>query len=109
MAAVERANEEVRTKKKKSNKRGEYSEESRAKIALYAVRHGMPGAVRYISRELRININESTIRSFKSAYKEELKSQRIRHFTDKIKVLPYKKRGKPLLLGEDLDKVVQNY
>ena len=110
--AIERANEEVRTQKKKSNKRGtyqKYSEELRAKIALYAVRHGVPAAVRYSSRELRINITESTIRSFKSAYIEELKSQRIRHSTDKIKVSPYKKRGKPLLLGEDLDKVVQNY
>ena len=111
-AAIERAKDEIRTQKKKSNKCGayqKYSEESRAKIALYAVRHGVPAAVRYCSRERRININESTIRSFKSAHIEELKSQRIRHSTDKIKVLPYKKRGKPLLLGEDLDKVVQNY
>ncbi len=45
------------------------------------------------------------------AYLAEVKRKRSLHETDNVSVdvLPFKKRGRPLLLGDKIDKAVQNY
>ena len=49
---------------------------------------------------------ETTIRSIRDSYRQELKRKRD---DGDIDALPLKKRGRRLLLGEDLDHMVQSY
>uniref|UniRef100_A0A1X7TEJ7 Uncharacterized protein n=2 Tax=Amphimedon queenslandica TaxID=400682 RepID=A0A1X7TEJ7_AMPQE len=60
-------------------------------------------------QELGVSISENTIRGFKVAYLEELSRKRKADNEVPITVLPLKKRGRPLMLGERLDSMVQNY
>ena len=48
----------------------------------------------------------TTIHSIKKAYLEEKKENRAAQDDDDVAGLPPRKRGRPVLLGEDLDKKV---
>lgn len=111
--AIEMANEMV-TNELTSNvkKRGEYnsfSPQLRAAIGKYSSLHGSTRAARYYTRVLKRNVNESSVRSIMKAYREEFRQKRLRDEEDEIQELPTKKRGRPLLLGEEIDKQVQLY
>ena len=60
------------------------------------------------------NLKENTVRDWRNAYRIELK-KRVREGSAggnamiNISELPMKKKGRPLLLGEELDKQVQSY
>ena len=56
-------------------------------------------------------MRESTVRDWRNAYSLELKKKRKAGIIGAINidVLPGKKRGRPLLLGEELDRQVQAY
>ena len=66
-------------------------------------------AKRKYSKKLDVNLNESTVRGFKAAYLEEAARKRKAEDDTSISELPTKKRGRPPLLGEKLDMIVQNY
>ena len=83
-----------------------YSEEDRFKIGKYASENGAAAAVRKFKKSYP-DIKESTIRGFKSKYEEELKVAK-RQSRPVAKVIPEKKRGRPLLLGQ-IDVMVQDY
>ncbi len=69
----------------------------------------MAAAAKHFSRKLSIRLSESTVRSMKDAYKVEVSRKRKQHDEDDVVSLPVKKRGRSLLLGEDLDTKVQLY
>lgn len=69
----------------------------------------MAAATRHFSKQLRTKISESTVRSIKDTYMMEVNRKRKQHDDRDVVSLPMKKRGRSLLLGEDLDKKVQLY
>lgn len=113
-AAIASANEQVREarKEKVQPKRGPYhklSAVTRARIGRYASENGVVVAARRFSRELKITINESTVRGIKRSYLAELNRRGAEDDDFVIGGLPTKKRGRPLLLGSRLDVEVQQY
>ena len=86
-----------------------YSPSVRAEIGRYACLHGTTAAARHFTRKLGHCLNASTVYSIKKVFKEERAKKRTERDDEDVKVLPLKKRGRPLLLGEDLDRKVQQY
>ena len=95
-----------------ANKRGKYqvlSATLKAKIGKYAAENGNTAASRHFSKDLEKPLSEGTIRGFKSKYLDELSRKRKANEDLTTESLPDKKRGRPLLLGEELDHKVQAY
>jgi len=90
-----------------AKKRGSYmklDEEMKIKIGKYSSENGVSAAARRFSAELGRDINPSTIRGFKQVYLQELNRKRRAEEDDlTVTSLPAKKRGRPLLLGEELE------
>ena len=86
-----------------------YSPQLRAEIGKYASIHGVQAASSHFSRKLTKKISPPTVRSITKAYMESLKEKRKIDDSAEVKTLPTKKRGRPLLLGEDTDKQLQLY
>ena len=123
-AEVQRANDEVKnvlasieesSSSGKRNKYNEYTAEERAKIGKYAAENGPARAVRHFSTIMTRKLPESTARRLKSEYLVEMKAL-IKKTTDKeldslprVLALPKLMQGRPLLLGQELDKSVQNF
>ncbi len=77
-------------------------------IGRRAAEHGVTATIRYISKQYEdIDPKETTVRRLKDNYLCELKHKRVEPC--KITELPSKKRGRPLLLGDELDKKVKAY
>ena len=76
-----------------------------------AVDVGTSEAPKRFSRKLKYSVNESTARRFKQLCLEERRAKRLREEEDlTVGDLPLKiRRGRPLLLGMNLDKQVQEY
>ena len=60
------------------------------------------------SKQWGVDLKESTIRTWKTKYTEELRKRKP---TEPLpfKELPDRKQGRPLLLGDELDTAVQAY
>ena len=69
----------------------------------------MAAAARYFSRKLGHRVSETTIHSTTKTYSEGMKEKRAAQDDGDVTVLPPKKRGRPVLLGENLDRKVQLY
>ena len=91
------------SRKRKRGNYQVYSDETRAKIARYAINNGVMNAVRKFSRELDSPVRESTVRSKKTSYLKE-----VNRGKENISTLPAT-RGRPVLLGIELDSQVQSY
>ena len=96
-----------------------YTPEERAAIGKYAAENGPTRVAKYFSGKLKIQISEPTARKFKEEYLKKLQeliakqpcssgSSTTCHRVE-VKALPTKTQGRPLLLGEELDKCVQDY
>ena len=110
-AAIEEANAAVSATCTKE-KRGPYqklSDETREKIGKYSSENGDSAAARHFSTVLSKPISRTTVHGLKKAYYQELSRKRKVEEDLAISTLPTKKRGRPLLLGEDLDTKVQQY
>jgi len=84
----------------------------KAEIAKYASNHGNMAAVRHFSKEFPEpnTLKESTIRGWKAKYLDEMGKRKERGCKDiEVKVLPSAKIGRPLLIGWQYDKEVQEY
>ena len=83
----------------------------RAKIAQYAIQNGNAAAVRKFSKEFDTPLNESTVRSLKKSYvtAQEARKRKTGEVDIVLESLPPKKRGRPLLLSDNLDTQVQAY
>ena len=112
--AIAQANREVENAMESTTggKRGSYTKYSATQcsdIARYACQHGAAAAARYFSKKLAKQVSESTVKSIKKAYIEELRKRAWTDEGEDVTSLPRKKRGRKLLLGEDLDSKVQTY
>ena len=112
-SAIEEANKEVTAILCDPGKRHPYlkiSPEQKAIIARYAANHGIIKAVRQFSKDFPDNsLKETTIRGWKKTYLKELSSRKKAGKDMTIEKLPEKKTGRPLMLGDTLDKEVQAY
>lgn len=112
--AIVSANEEVRrvVSKEPAKKRGPYSKfsaEQRAAIGKRAAEYGIVAAIRYYAKQYP-DLKESSVRTWKNAYTSEIKKRRRQGREDvSVKKLPEKKRGRPFLLGEELEMQVRAY
>ena len=106
LKAIKQANQEVSVvvQEEQIKKRGTYhrlTPETRVVIGMYASE--------VFSRKLDEPLNESSVRSIKKAYLMEQTRKRRAEEDPRGATLPPKKRGRPTLLGADLDKKVQVY
>ncbi|XP_050408299.1 uncharacterized protein LOC126823474 isoform X2 [Patella vulgata] len=79
-----------------------YSPEIRAKIGRYAVEHGNSLTAEKFSRELNMDVGESTVRSIKKRY-----LMSVQEMDTEIEALKSAPRGRPLMLGDIDKKIVQ--
>ena len=92
---------------RKRGEYGDYSLDTRYKIARYAIENGNSRAARHFSSVLDRNINESMVRGFKTSY------NRRRNLSKEFEPsqnssLPRSPRGRPTKLGK-YDEFVQSY
>ena len=94
----------------KNNVRGKYiryTDQQCFQIGKYASENGSTASVRKYPTDFP-KINESTVRGFKKHYEEEL--HRAKKMGREVsKNLPIEKQGRPLLLGDTLDTLVQKH
>ena len=111
--ALEAASKEVPRGKYNS-----YTDEQRAELGKYSLDNGPTTAAKHYSKVWGVNINESTCRRLKVEYfdklNEEIKERKKKGQAPEtepivIKKLPTKDRGRPLMLGQELDAAVQEY
>ena len=89
-------------------KRGHYekfSPELRFEIGKRAAEKGVAAMMRFYAK--KFVLKESSVQTWKNAYTQEIRSRRGE--ITALKSLPKKKRGRPYLLGEELDKQVRAY
>ncbi|XP_071943475.1 uncharacterized protein [Antedon mediterranea] len=109
MRAANAAVNKIIHRSKGKKKRGPYviyNPEIRARIGQHATDHGITSACRKFSSELGKKMNESTVRAFKEAYQKQLA---VCKDGDTITNLPIGNRGRPPLLGSELDQRIQDY
>lgn len=115
--AIAEANKEVQKAMGQNSvtgkKRGSYKKYTatqRSEIGKYSCQHGAAATARHFSMKLGSKVSESTVKSIKKAYLEELRKRpRTDDGGEPISALPVKKCGRKLLLGDDLDQKVQIY
>lgn len=81
-----------------------YTPEMRADIGRYASLNGVSAASAVFSRKLGMKVSKSTVDVMKKAYLEKK-----RRADSEVSTLSPKKRGRPILLGQHVDKQVQLY
>ena len=96
-------------------KRGRYdffSPENKAKVAKYDSENGVTASLHHFKQTGEFNnLKESTVRGWVKQYRSELRPAAGESSTGTacIKKLCEKKRGRPLLIGEDLERQVQGF
>ena len=115
-AAIASANSEVKdlvTEDKKAKKRGRYetySDKDKARVAKRAAEFGVTSSLRHFSKEFADRpLKESTVRTWMKAYKKESAVRYKLGQNLSIDQFATKKRGHPFLLGEELDRQLQEY
>lgn len=115
-AAIASANSEVKdlvTEDKKAKKRGRYetySDKDKARVAKRAAEFGVTSSLRHFSKEFADRpLKESTVRTWMKAYKKESAVRYKLGQNPSIDQFATKKRGHPFLLGEELDRQLQEY
>ena len=115
--AIAEANRQVQKAMGESSatgkKRGTYTKYTATQCSetgKYSCQHGAAAAARHFSRKLESKVSATIVKSIKKAYVEEMRKRpRSDDGEEEISVLPVKKRGTKLLLGDDLDQKVQIY
>ena len=94
---------------KKRESYAKYTVEQKAEIAKRASEHGIASTIRHFSKKYP-NLKESSIRTWKKSYTAEIKRKRNAGEDNVcVNAIAEKKRGRPYLLGEDLDMQVRAY
>ena len=97
-----------------SKTRGEHIKliaKDRATIGEYAAKNGIAAAISHFSRNKQFpNLKEASMHGWKNAYCNEvlIQSSRKRGPVE-IEELPQKRRGRPLLLGEEMEAEVKSF
>ena len=88
-------------------KRGPYehfSAQEKAKIGKDAAEHGVAATVRRYQKLFPMrSVKESSVRTWRNKYLEELQTRNKEGREMVVKELPNKKRGRPLMLGDKLN------
>jgi hypothetical protein len=118
-SSIAAANKEVKQVLDKADKpegnlkRGAYeyfTPEEKAQIGKRAAEYGVTASLRYFSKAFTgRSLKESTVRTWKMKYLQEIAARRRSGGDMNVKELVNKKLGRPLMLGEDLDKQVRAY
>ena len=104
-AAMDKKDEGDDDHQAKRRKYATYTATERAKIGKFAVENGTTRACKHFSQLWKKSVPEATARRFKNEYLKELALQK---YTGKpVTELPTKQRGRPLLVGLELDKAIQ--
>ena len=93
-----------------SNKRGRYNkftDTDRYQIGKYASENGPARAVKHFEKKFP-RLNESSVRDMKRKYEDEI-NVAAREKRDVAGVLIANRRGRPLMLGYELDTKIQSY
>ena len=97
----------------KAGCRGTYlkmSAEKKAEIGRRAAEHGVLATVRYYATRLPVPLKESSVRTWKNAYRAELcQLRQDGKMNPNVKWLPYKRRIRPFILGEEMEMEVRAY
>ena len=96
----------------KRGKYATYTATERAKIGKYAAENGNTKACGYFFKAWKREIPESTVRRLKNEYLKELNEKRMAGYDEKectVTCLPTQSRGRPLLVGVELDVAIQDY
>ena len=111
-SSIAAANKEVKRviNREGESKRGKYcifTPEEKARIGKRAAEYGVTATIRYFSKQFSDrSLSESSVRT---KYTQEITRKKKAGEDVSVKVLENKKRGRPLLLGCELDKQVQAY
>ena len=106
----------VFVKKAEKQGRGKYYyciPEERAAIGMYAAENGPGRACKHFTKVLEKNVPESSARKLRAEYLRQLKTEvetedaKSSSPCTSIKVLPTKRQGRPLLVGQKLDETIQ--
>ena len=116
--SIKQANKAVESVLTSSSSRGgakrqtyqKISTELKTKIGKYAAENGIRAAVTKFKDKVSNSPKnwKNTVCDWKEAYVKELERKRKAGCMDEV-TLPVKKKGRPLLIGEELDKQVQGY
>ena len=100
-----------RSKTPGASKRGEYEHftpEEKAQIGQRAAECGVTASIQHFSKVFPgRSLKESSVKTWKMKYLQEIAARKRAGKDLTVKELATKKAGRPLLLGEDLDKQVQ--
>ena len=113
--AIKDANEAVRNASQGSSKpKGKYTKftpEQKASISEYGSLHGNQAAARLFLKQLGVEMKPISVQTLKGKYLAKISRKRKAGETCdlSIKSFPVKKRGSPLLPGEELDTEVKRY
>ena len=103
---VEKAMKSDRTPRGKCGPYKRYSPSLRAEIAKYECMHGAGATARRYSNKLNECVSKSTVMTVKKQYEDELRKRQTTDDGEDLLVLPTKKLGRKVLLGEKLDSMV---
>ena len=83
-------------------------------IGRYVAEHGPVRALQYFSKSMDTELTKTMVRRFKKEYLKEILKKIATCKVNKgitnqsiTKALPTKNQGRPLLLGQEIDKIVQ--
>ena len=118
--SISKAIDVASDKSHQRRKYNSYTLEQRVRIGKYAAENGATLAAKHSTAAWGISINKCTARRLKSQYlmklKQEISERKDQHGEDTttgepvvIKTLETKDRGRPLLLGKELDAAVQEF
>ena len=94
------------TAKRKRGTYNYYRPEIRAKIAKYAPEHGNSKGIGHFQADYP-NLKESTVRTYKQAYKKKLEEQKRKGcLRQAVQVIPFEPQGRPPILLELDNKLV---
>ena len=80
-----------------------------AGIGRYAYFHGVAAAARFYSVKLKIALSEVTVRLIRDSYRCQVNTRIKLGESAVLSSLPERKRGRPKLIGDNVDQQVQLY
>ena len=104
--AAQRKTEKVASTGKKRGSYATISEELKAKVAKYAAENGASASLRHLKSAQELDLKESTVRGWVTTYQKRLHSLRKEGKPLTVSVLSEKSRGRPLLVGNELEEQV---
>ncbi len=85
-----------------------FNQNQKANVEKYAAENGVTAAVWQYIKEFPA-LKENTVRDWRDTYRLEISKKRSSSGDADVHELPAKKKCRPLLLGEELDRQVQAY